>query len=230
MAAPAYANAESVAGAWGTTTIAINKPSGTASGDLLVASIIGNSNGFATITPPSGWTTLRVLSGDSFSISGHYYKVAGGSEPSNYSWTGGTSYIGGVIHRVTGAADPPIDVSEYSEGGFTDWTLPALTTSVNDTLVVGVGTCWADDSRPSTPPSGYTERFDMNLGGGNCAFVDKEQASAGSVSSQTWDITHYSGGRGVAVHMAIAPGAGGAPPWNPALFAKHNIPVIRRAA
>lgn len=63
-------------------------PSGVVAGDVLVASVT-NNNG--TITAPSGWVKLDGL--DASGTTGNawaseiYYKVAGSSEPSTYTWT-----------------------------------------------------------------------------------------------------------------------------------------------
>jgi hypothetical protein len=79
------------------TGYTVNKPSGTVTGDLMVATI-GFIGIGATINLPSGWT-LRSQSTSNNTSAGPYtlaviYKVAGGSEPSSYSATitGGTLY------------------------------------------------------------------------------------------------------------------------------------------
>lgn len=88
--------------AWGTngtfSSYTINKPSGTITGDLMVATLGFIGTG-ATINVPSGWT-LRNQS-TATSDGGPYtlavlYKIAGGSEPSSYSAT----ITGGTLYRM----------------------------------------------------------------------------------------------------------------------------------
>lgn len=92
------------------TTITCNKPTGTASGDLLILQLTEvetSGNPLLTFTPPSGWTLIRT---DGTSLltrscqSAIYYLVAGSSEPSSYTATisGGTGAFGASIARITG--------------------------------------------------------------------------------------------------------------------------------
>lgn len=84
------------------TTLTITKPTGTASGDVLVATIAVNGGTGITITPPSGWT-LYTRQNQTTSIGqGVYYLVAGASEPTNYSWTVTSCFCSGAIQAYTG--------------------------------------------------------------------------------------------------------------------------------
>lgn len=67
-------------------SVVVNKPSGVVEGDVMIASYTSNTS-FWNI--PSGWTAiLSQLSGGSASMrTGVAYKVAGSSEPSNYTFT-----------------------------------------------------------------------------------------------------------------------------------------------
>jgi len=75
------------------TTMLINKPPGTIKDDLMIAlmvSTIGSdNNGTSISSTPSGWTNEHeyihnAISGQHVYI---YWKIAGDSEPSNYTWT-----------------------------------------------------------------------------------------------------------------------------------------------
>lgn len=71
----------------------VTKPTGTISGDLLIACIAKTTTG--TPTPPSGWDTIssdstlkNFTQGTAFASGcGFYWKIAGGSEPADYTWT-----------------------------------------------------------------------------------------------------------------------------------------------
>ena len=87
------------------TSVTITKPAGVVSGDLMIAVITNATD--ETITPPSGWTEYsdspRLPS--AFNKAWAYRKVAGGSEPANYTWsfTGGGARNGGAISAYTDA-------------------------------------------------------------------------------------------------------------------------------
>ncbi|MFX1285394.1 MAG: EMC3/TMCO1 family protein [Promethearchaeota archaeon] len=75
------------------TTMLINKPSGTLKDDLMIALVVStigsDNNGTSISSTPSGWTLEHdyihnASSGNHVYI---YWKIAGDSEPSNYSWT-----------------------------------------------------------------------------------------------------------------------------------------------
>ena len=68
----------------GSTSRSVSKVSGTASGHRMVAQVVIN-NTSVTITPPSGWSLLTsgTATGVKMAI---YTKVAGGSEPSSYTF------------------------------------------------------------------------------------------------------------------------------------------------
>ncbi len=88
MAITFVAAASAVGGA-SSTTLVVNKPSGTASGDVLV-SIFCVPQG-QTITNPSGFTTLNTQNASTGVVIRTAYKVAGGSEPTTYTWTRSSS-------------------------------------------------------------------------------------------------------------------------------------------
>jgi hypothetical protein len=97
-----------------TTTgqLILTKPSGVVSGDLMIAQVARRST--ATLTVPSGWTLIRSDSDTDVTQNlSTYYKVAGGSEPSTYTWTwlGSGSLSAGGITAYTGQHATPIDAS-----------------------------------------------------------------------------------------------------------------------
>jgi Right handed beta helix region len=162
----------------GAVDTVVGKPTGTASGDILIALIFygQNINYAADPTPPSGWTqigsTLSIR--DNISGVGFTSKVscwwlrAGGSEPSSYTWTFGGS-VGntqGAIAAYSGciASGSPIDVSSVNSATFgaltgTTATGTGVTTTAVNELLVYLQTNW-DGTGTLTPPTGMTERFD----------------------------------------------------------------------
>lgn len=181
----------------GTLTLTIATPSGTVAGDVMIASIAVRPN-TATITPPAGWTLVRRMDNASANANSLavYSRVAGASEPANYSWTfsASTGSAGGIQTFSGVDTTTPINVEsgQTTPNGLSH-TTPSVTTTMANTMLV---TSHGFTSAASwTPPGGMTEAFDTasiavpNGGGisieGNCA----RQASAGTTGAKTATAT-----------------------------------------
>lgn len=124
MAAPTIESSETRAASSMSGGIAtINKPSGTAEGDLLILFAAGNASGVTEITAPAGFT--RVTSGNYFSngtitrTGGIYYKIAGSSEPASYDITGSSIIqLMATLTRVSGV-DQVCPIGKVQQGGST---------------------------------------------------------------------------------------------------------------
>jgi len=191
------------------TTITITKPASTVSGNFLIADITFQGGTTITVTPPAGWTLiLRTNNGTSVGTA-TYYKVAGGAEPANYTWTTtSTRQLGGII-RYTGVNNSsPIDVSAAATGNSTTPTAPTVTTTLaNDRVLVFYG--FSDDVTFSTP-SGTTERFDIGrLGAADAdsratAASDFAQASAGATGTKSSTVSSNNNGTSLWTAQMIA--------------------------
>ena len=96
----------------GTTTLVVSIPSGTQTGDLMVASVTTDTG--EAFTPPSGWTAIEngVTSGAYLTGSCACYRFAQSGDSSwNFTWAG-PGYCSATIQSVTGAnAANPIDAT-----------------------------------------------------------------------------------------------------------------------
>lgn len=108
----------------------ITKPTGTVSGDLLVAVVVryeDSGNVGVSFSAPTGWTEQATAVAAFYRVK-VVYKVAGGSEPANYTWTYGSSGDSygacGAISRITGA-----DTSNIFDGGPTYQSSTSTTAS-----------------------------------------------------------------------------------------------------
>src|SRR5216684_82069 len=68
----------------GGSTLTINVPAGTTSGDVMVAFVVVQTAG-NTITPPAGWSLVLRQDSSSSIATASYVKVAGSSEPASYT-------------------------------------------------------------------------------------------------------------------------------------------------
>lgn len=161
--------------ATGTTSITINRPSGAVSGTVLIANIAqaGASGGGELSNPTSsGWTLIAGsdLGGGTQRWGAVLYKIAGGSEPANYTFTldaGGNSAVGtivafsgvdvagGVNHN--GAAGGPFDVDpgNLTVTDASTASAAAITTASNNAAVIMFAQL-AGSGSTSTSYSGWT--------------------------------------------------------------------------
>ena len=149
-------------------SITITKPTGVASGDVMIACVTQNENALTA----TGWTLIRELTAGETtnSWSSHvYYKIAGGSEPSNYTFSHGggtTAPLVGIISAWRGVNNSnPINVS--SETATTDATEPALGTTVTTTattrrITVRGVRCSSVTAATFSGGPGYTELADVS--------------------------------------------------------------------
>jgi len=150
-------------------TVNVTKPTGTASGDRLVA-IVWHDEGLQSVTTPSGFT----LVGSSGFVSNRgqgdvYEKIAGGSEPSSYSFastaTSGSGGTSGCVHLFALQdipADAELEVSFANGAASNTHTAPAVASYTGDDPLVIRGfmanTQTASSTYSTSTPTGYTSR------------------------------------------------------------------------
>lgn len=145
------------------TALTVNKPTGTASGDLMLAHIFSNNTSLPT-TVPNDWNLE-----DSFSDGGIlqmiYSKTAGGSEGASYEWDWavGTIHAGVMIalQSSISAAMSVHAIDKQANLSSTTTTFKAVTTTVANTFLVFMAQIGANASR--APDGGEDERYDTGL-------------------------------------------------------------------
>lgn len=121
------------------TTVTVAKPSGTASGDLLVAIWgIRASKSSANLTLPSGFSETVIEGGQNPTLQ-ISYKVAGGSEPANYTFTSNTSANQGcILARFSGVdtSSPSDATGSANTGSGQTATASGVTTGTNGAVLI----------------------------------------------------------------------------------------------
>ncbi|MFC1619120.1 Calx-beta domain-containing protein [Candidatus Neomarinimicrobiota bacterium] len=173
-------------------SVTINKPSGTVENDLLIAVLSVDAN--EDLSPPVGWTEIhQQKSGVTLGV---WWKIAGPSEPADYTFIWATNEQAvGAIHRYSGA-DPsdPVNVYAFGSGNNDQPPAPSITTTADSTLILRVLAADDDDfpGDATIYPSGTTGRFalESNTGNGTVsgAAADHFQAVAGSVSEALFSM------------------------------------------
>lgn len=190
------------------TSLTIAVPSGTATGDLLVASV-GAANSAALATP-SGWTQVPNLRGTVGSGQElvTWYRFAPASVPASYTFASGsgTDALAGSISTFRGA-DPANPIAAGAAQ-----TIAALTTSdplPNANAVRGgsfrYSATGSDDLTTTTYPAPMTKTCDVGNEGGIDIAVStgNEPTGAGTTASRT--VTRSDTARNVLQTAVISP-------------------------
>lgn len=168
----------------------VPKPTGTVSGDVLAVGLFSNA---PITTVPSGWTLQETFNQSSVYLT-VYTLVAGGSEPSSYTWaaSGGTIYDAGIeCHSGRDTTTPVTGTSKSASGGSGSTAIPSITAAAGDDLVAFVtGYAFGSDGTGLTPPGTMTERWEENYA--NTFFFtgnDQLNVSAGATGTRTFTLT-----------------------------------------
>lgn len=141
-------------------SITINKPTGTAEGDIMYAAIShASGTGSSPDTPPSGWTDVGTNptegSGGSFWL---YKKTAGASEPTDYTFTFNiANQMAGAIVTTRGMTEDVTNEAAVTYGTNISLTLSGMSTSATGLLGFVGGDAGIPDADYWTPTSGMTK-------------------------------------------------------------------------
>lgn len=150
-------------GEGGTATDVLTAPSGATQGDLLILLTVATGTpGLISNYGPSdaGWTSIS---------GGNYYKYAGASEPSAYSfsssWQGGNTegaIVRAVILRIRGGTLTVAGTSKSNLGVGSTVSTNAITLPDANSLVVAFFNSSSEVDQVSfTVPSGFTQRHSV---------------------------------------------------------------------
>lgn len=198
------------------SSVPVDKPAGTASGDVLIAFCMYYGQD-AGPTPPSGWTEIDYASEVTPKTnSGHrlhaWYRVAGGSEPSTYTWSMVNTdlYSAFAIVCYSGVnTSSPIDGTPSFQFNGTSASMSAasITTTVANAMLVFLGCAGDSAAFSATPPSSFTERVDFYADWRSLYAAEKIQPSAGATGSQIATINTSRINWGALVALKPAPAA-----------------------
>lgn len=168
--------------------IDIAYPSGINAGDLLALGFMCHTGGDDLVLP-SGWSVLRANGPRQHGLFGI---IADGTETGNLTVSiegAMDNKFMGVIARFSGA---PATITGIEHAGtnrtenIADIPTPALTITVDNTLVISVGGKQLAVS-PYTPPAGFTEIADGNFSASSLVFGYQIQTTKTNIIEDIWD-------------------------------------------
>ncbi len=187
-------------------TLDIARPVGIVAGDVMVSVV--DVRGTPAITPPAGWTFVRMDEIATTMRQAVYVRVVGASEPPTYTWTFSKSQTAaGAILAYSGVSTvAPVNAHSgaVNATAATTVTAPSVTTTVNGSMILGF--FGITGIRSFTPPSGMAERSDLSATGTypiSSASADVLQAVAGATGDKV--ATASGSGKSVGQLVALRP-------------------------
>lgn len=153
----AFRGAASADNGIGGTSLTLPVPAATSPGDVMVAGLA--VRGAPTLTAPAGWDLVRLDPRGTTMEQAIYTRVAGGSEPSEFTWTISASRVAvGAISTYSGVSTTaPVSASSgQASDASTQITAPSVNVEVDGSAVVGV--FGITRVTTITPPDVMTER------------------------------------------------------------------------
>jgi hypothetical protein len=156
----------------GAAQVIVNVPTGTADGDVMIATFCSNNTGAHNVTL-TGWTLIQDTAGTTPSqrmIS--WFRIAS-SEPASYTidQDGGGKDLAAAImtFRNANATQPDTSSEQYNSVSSANVDAATITATAASALVF-VGGMGANNVT-FTPPSGYTEKVDIKAIGTNASLT-----------------------------------------------------------
>jgi type II secretory pathway pseudopilin PulG len=164
------------------TSLAVSRPTVTA-GNLLIAAVATDGDTSSTITAPSGWTLIDRGSYGSAVTLAAWWKIATAAEPASYtfSWTGSQQSYGWMMRFIGNNTTSPINASAATGGSSSSPTSPAVTTTVDNCLILRLGAFDDGDINVDAP----------GLAGHTTITMDSSSATSGLVGY--WKLDESSG-------------------------------------
>lgn len=180
------------------TSLTVAKPSGVASGDVLVAAILcGRESVRGVQSGPAGWTDLVGYNDETDALLNLriWVKVATGSEPADYTWTntGGGAWAGDIVAHTGVANGGPTGATAANTETTLDTTFSnsGLTTTTANALALfayGVSDGSSPTRVPMTAHASTTKRGEANstttAQGMGVMIATEARASAGATGAR----------------------------------------------
>jgi hypothetical protein len=166
-------------------TFTFYKPIGIATNDIMIAGVLAHGN--RTITPPSGWTSIRRDAQGVNLTQELFYKVAAPNEPGSYTFTFSASdkVAGGIIPYVGVDDAVPIDQSSGNTSTSNSANVVALSITTTGANYMVAGFFSLNKTATFTPPAGMNEEWDTTTTGTAFEAADYTAAAAGPTGNKT---------------------------------------------
>jgi len=187
-------------------SISVNLPTGVAVGDLLIAAVATDDN--ENVSAHAHWTLIDQgdagFSGPTLAV---YYRIATGSELSNYTFTiGGTEEFAAAILRYSGVhMTTPIFASASNTGNSTSVDAQSVSATANSLIVRIFAT---DENVAPFNAGDHTKRIELessNNDGTTLGIAEKQQTTTGTTGTVSFDLNTINSEEWRVLTIVLAP-------------------------
>ena len=190
------------------TSVTVPLPAGIQTDDVIIASV--DVRGSTTITPPSGWSLIRLDGNGSTQQKATYMKIASGGEGTSITFglSRNESAVAGILVYAGVDTADPIEAHSGAINGSSspNLTAPSINISTANTRVIALFGAAADAT--IEPPAGMTEQGEAAANSGQYDVVgeaaDRDQAATGPSGQAT--ATANTSVRSISQQLALRPG------------------------
>jgi hypothetical protein len=188
------------------TTLTLTKPADVEAGDWLLAGLQVAGGTGVTITPHSDWELVRRQDDSTDESLAVYRHRVTASSPASWAFTLTSAAVVAVVIAYGGADQfESVDVSaSQANASATSCVAPAATSTKTDALIVGFFGA-ATGARTATPPTGMTERADVQGAALALSVADVKQRTLGSSGTKTATLSGAS--KNIGMLIALCPAA-----------------------
>jgi hypothetical protein len=196
------------------SSIVIDKPTGLAEGDLMIAVLFGRDTaGGRTFDVVSGWTDCgdgqqnTTVSGVDRICERALYKFASAADAaaSNFTFTitgGNIAYVQGGLYRISGANTvQPIDA--HGTGSLAQTYTNGLILILPGARTSGVSVTFSGYAVTTDDPGGWVEDFDMNLASGIGSSAGAHVIRPAVTNTGGYSVTIEGGGSPVSLGIVL---------------------------
>lgn len=211
MAVPVVAAVTTATDSAADTTVDVDKPTGTASGDVLYI-VASNDQAAGTITTPTGFAVQDFISGGG-GVMYLFSRRADGSEAATFTVTyGGSNFKNVVCLRVTGVDASVVDLThQYAEladaSSATGHTSPSITTTLTDCLVLSAFATDTAGVSSMAPAGSEVELADVSNPSRTQMVLGVYSTDAAAAGTYDHDVTFNAAATCASMTWAIQSGA-----------------------
>ncbi|MFD2091828.1 hypothetical protein [Blastococcus deserti] len=174
----------------GQDSLTLVTPTGTSSGDVLVAQVANRYGAYGGLTAPAGWTLLGRTTSGSAVTSAMFWRVATAAEPTSATFglvgSSGVQMVGGIAAYRGVSTSDPVNAFGTAIGAGATASTPSVTTTRAGTMLVHTIVKRQEDL---PPPAGTTGRWQLMSGNGTATAgatgADELFAGPGTTTSRT---------------------------------------------
>lgn len=164
------------------TSTTVTKPTGVISGDFLLAIIV--HDGTADVITASGWTLAAAYVSGSDINGALYYKVAGGSEPANYTFSTVSSHAiaASIVAYTNVVTAQPFDGTPTLQANAASTSMATASAWASSTAGRAAFMGGVTNNTSVTPPGGMSELIDAGATGIRVYVADEALVASGQVA------------------------------------------------